>query len=312
MSTTTQTLFVPHLGGIDVGYRLSQPAIDRAKPTVVLFNPFTATADYYEPEFQNADLCASANLVAVEPLGHGRTMARSGAGATFTYWDSAHMALQLLDALGVDTFFALGTSQGGWIAVRLALLAPTRVLGVVPVGSSMDAESAESRALGCWDGPAATAGFVAQAGAPTADTAADADFVPGDGYCDFLMEIGFGPTVTPAIRGVWSRSLARNYHGAAGKQRIIMAAVALATRDSLRARLPCVRCPVLWLQGTADAVFSLQQAAADLPLFANAADARLVPCPGGVHFLSHTHKDVLHRELLAFVHNWTRGAWAQL
>lgn len=308
---STQTLYVPHLGGIDVGYRLSQPAIDRTKPTIVLFNPFTATTDYYEPEFKNAALCAAANLVVVEPLGHGRTMPRSGAGTTFTYWDTAHMALQLLDALGVDKFFALGTSQGGWIAVRLALLAPARVKGVIPIGSSMDGESAESRALGCWDGPGATSGFVSQAGAPT-DFKADADFVPGDGYYDFLMEIGFGATVTPAIRDFWAKTIGRNYHGEAGKRRIIMAAVTLATRDSIQARLPYVRCPVLWLQGNADVVFSLKQAESDIKLFTHSVEARLVPCDGGVHFLSHTHKDLVHRELLAFVQKWTRGAWAQL
>ncbi|CAK7204574.1 hypothetical protein SEUCBS139899_007332 [Sporothrix eucalyptigena] len=308
---STQTLYVPYLGGIDVGYRLSQPAIDRTKPTIVLFNPFTATTDYYEPEFRSAELCAAANLVAVEPLGHGRTMPRSGAGTTFTYWDSAHMALQLLDALGVDKFFALGTSQGGWIAVRLALLAPERVKGVIPVGSTMDAESPESRALGCWDGPAATSGFVSQAGIPT-DPAADADFVPGDGYYDFLMEIGFGPGVDKSIRDFWANTIARNYHGEAGKRRIIMAAVALSTRDSIRARLPYVRCPVLWLQGTTDVVFSVKQAESDMKLFTHSPEARLVTCEGGVHFLSHKHKDVLHRELLAFVQKWTRGAWAQL
>ena len=37
------------------------------------------------------------------------------------------MMLQVLDNLGVKDFYALGTSQGGWIVMRLGLLAPTRV-----------------------------------------------------------------------------------------------------------------------------------------------------------------------------------------
>ena len=125
MAGFTKTYSVPHLGGIDVGYRLSRDTIDKSLPTLVLFNPFTTTADYYLPEFKNSALTQAANLLAIELLGHGATQAKKT--EQFTYWDSAIMSLQLLDALGVDKFFALGTSQGGWVAVRMALLAPERV-----------------------------------------------------------------------------------------------------------------------------------------------------------------------------------------
>jgi pimeloyl-ACP methyl ester carboxylesterase len=123
------TLRVPHLGGIQVGYRLSQAVLDHSKPTLVLFNPFTTTLDYYQPEFENQALLRAANLVAIEPLGHGQTFPQRA--ETFTYWDSAIMALQALDNLGVNQVFAAGTSQGGWIAARMALLAPERVCSPV-------------------------------------------------------------------------------------------------------------------------------------------------------------------------------------
>lgn len=125
MTPPINTLLVPHLGGIDVGYRLSSSSPDLSKPTLVLFNPFTTTADYYLSEFNNKNLADAANLLAIEPLGHGRTRARKT--ESFTYWDSAIMALQLLDALSIDKAFTLGTSQGGWIAMRMALIAPERV-----------------------------------------------------------------------------------------------------------------------------------------------------------------------------------------
>ena len=125
MAPRRQTLFVPHLGGIDVGYRLSRTIPDLSKPTLVLFNPFTTTADYYLPEFENNAIQGAINLVAIEPLGHGQT--RLHRAETFTYWDSAIMSLQLLDVLGIGNVFVLGTSQGGWIAARMALLAPDRV-----------------------------------------------------------------------------------------------------------------------------------------------------------------------------------------
>ena len=120
-----KNISVSHLGGIQVGFRLSSPTLDASKPTLVLFIPFTTTADYYLPEFENQTLRSALNMIAIEPLGHGQT--RTKATESFNYWDSAIMSFQLLDALGVEKAFALGTSQGGWIAARMALLYPDRV-----------------------------------------------------------------------------------------------------------------------------------------------------------------------------------------
>ncbi|KAL7957799.1 hypothetical protein V8C34DRAFT_284422 [Trichoderma compactum] len=37
------------------------------------------------------------------------------------------MAVQVLDALNIKKAFALGTSQGGWIVTRMALVSPEKV-----------------------------------------------------------------------------------------------------------------------------------------------------------------------------------------
>jgi pimeloyl-ACP methyl ester carboxylesterase len=95
------------------------------KPTLILINSFTTCAELYRGQFQNPKLTDIMNLVAIEPLGHGGTRAR--ASETFTYWDSAIMILQAMDAMGVKKAFLLGTSQGGWIVARVALYAPDRV-----------------------------------------------------------------------------------------------------------------------------------------------------------------------------------------
>lgn len=125
MAGSIQTHTVTHLGGILVGYKLSEDKINHTKPTLVLINPFTTTVDYYTPEFRNTRLREVCNILAIEPLGHGQTQPLKT--ETYTYWDSAIMILQLLDALGIEKVFALGTSQGGWVAVRMALLAPQKV-----------------------------------------------------------------------------------------------------------------------------------------------------------------------------------------
>ena len=120
----SKTIQVPHLGGIKVGYALSGDTYDASKPTCVLINAMCMTVSLYRPQFEDKKLTDAMNLLAIEPLGHGAT---SCASEHFTYWDTAIMALQVLDALGIKKFFALGTSQGGWMVVRMALLAPERV-----------------------------------------------------------------------------------------------------------------------------------------------------------------------------------------
>ncbi|KAL9473769.1 hypothetical protein ACSS6W_008149 [Trichoderma asperelloides] len=295
MAKHVKISFVPHLGGIDVGYRYSFTG--SSSPTLVLINPFTTTSDYYRPEFESEQLANKFNLLAVEPLGHGATQTKS---ETFTYWDSAIMIIQLLDVLGIDQAFVAGTSQGGWIAARMALLSPKKVNGLIFIGTSMDFESPESRELGCWNGPQATSALVTK----SADFTPHDDFEPGSGYVDFLMEIGYGGKVTSDLIQKWSKSIQEIYSGDVGKKLICMAAVCLASRDGLYARVPHIRCPVLWMQGTNDAVFSVANAEKEIKMFTNAPEAKLVVMEGGVHFLSFTHGKELEKNILEFTEQW--------
>ena len=119
----TKTILVPHLGGIQAGYALSEN-FDPKKPTCVLINSMCTTVALYREQFASKRLTDAVNLLAIEPLGHGATSCPT---EHFTSWDSAVMALQVLDGLEIEKAFALGTSQGGWIVARMALLAPERV-----------------------------------------------------------------------------------------------------------------------------------------------------------------------------------------
>jgi pimeloyl-ACP methyl ester carboxylesterase len=42
------------------------------------------------------------------------------------------MNIQVMGALGIEKAFVLGTSQGGWMAARMALLAPEKVRSTHP------------------------------------------------------------------------------------------------------------------------------------------------------------------------------------
>ena len=119
----TQTVLVPHLGGIHAAYQTPK-AYDASKPTLVLVNSFTTSSELYQSQYKNKQLTDAMNLLSIELLGHGQTRTKS---EQFTYWDTAIMNLQVLDALQIKKAFVLGTSQGGWITARMALLAPDRV-----------------------------------------------------------------------------------------------------------------------------------------------------------------------------------------
>src|SRR5437763_16958435 len=112
-----ETITVPHLGTSTIGYQFAKP-YDASLPTLVLVNSFSTDAELYRPQFADEELTATANLLALEPYGHGRTRASY---AQFTYWDSAIANLQVLDALGTSEAVVLGRSQGGWMAARMTV-----------------------------------------------------------------------------------------------------------------------------------------------------------------------------------------------
>lgn len=120
----TLTIKVPHHGGIKAGYAISGGELDASKPTCVLINALHTTVAFWRRQFESNELTAAVNLLAIEPLGHGATHSPT---EHFTFWDTAVMALQVMDGLGVDKAFAMGTSQGGFIVTRMALLASGRV-----------------------------------------------------------------------------------------------------------------------------------------------------------------------------------------
>ncbi|KAJ5377117.1 uncharacterized protein N7496_004526 [Penicillium cataractarum] len=288
----TKTIRVPHLGGIDAAYQMPRE-YDPAKPTVVLVNAFTTSSELYRDQFDNVELADKINLVAIELLGHGQTRT---AREHWTYWDTAEMNLQVLDALNIDHAFVLGTSQGGWVTVQMALLRPEKILGIIPMGTSMDCESERTRQLDCWDGPAIVSGFVKQ----WASSEATSNFEPDDGYCDAVINIGFNQ-VAPEVREFWHKTIKSNYQGEEGRRRIRMAAINLAERGGLHLRLSDIQCPVLWLHGTKDAVYTIANAKEEIQLFTRSPSATLVPVEGGAHFLNASHPREVNAALLEFV-----------
>ncbi|KAL4979375.1 Alpha/Beta hydrolase protein [Aspergillus desertorum] len=313
---TTRTIQVPHLGGISAGYALSGDKYDPSKPTCVLINSMCMTTALYKDQFEDASLTSAVNLLAIEPLGHGST---SCASEHFTYWDSAIMALQVLDALGIQKAFALGTSQGGWIVTRMALLAPERVssvldvvtlacpggrelikgqvLGLVLLGTSMDCESVDSRSKGCWDPLPLLKPFLDgwTSDAPTPD------FVVEETWCKMVGAVGFGTFATEELVSFWTKTLQEVYRGNEGRKKVRMALACLLERDGLLLRLGDVKCPVYWLQGTDDTPFATRVPEEQIQLFTRSKEAKLEIVEGGAHYLNATHPKRVDEVILEMV-----------
>ncbi|KAJ5503225.1 hypothetical protein N7463_006099 [Penicillium fimorum] len=289
-----QTIKVPHLGGIKAGYAFSKDHYDPSKPTCVLINSMCMTASLYHDQFNNEILTDSMNLLAIEPLGHGST---SSPSEHFTYWDSAHMALQVMDHFGIQKAFALGTSQGGWIVTRMALLAPERILGLMPLGTSMDYESLDSRSKGCWDPAANLTVFYEKWTSPSATP----DFVVDDVWCGLVGGIGFGAAANETRSAFWTQTLKEVYKGDEGRKKVRMALNCLLERDGLLLRIGDIKCPVYWLQGTEDTPFGTIVPAEQIKRFNSSVEAKLVMIEGGAHYLNATNPKEVDEALLEMV-----------
>lgn len=102
-------------------------------PVVVLLHSFLMDGRMFEPQLAAFD---GFRCVTVDERGHGGTPA----SGPFDYWDVARDVLGVLDHLGVERAAVVGTSQGGFVALRMALLAPERVTALAVLGTSAAAE----------------------------------------------------------------------------------------------------------------------------------------------------------------------------
>lgn len=172
-----------------------------------------------------------------------------------------------------------------------------QIAGIIPLGTSMDYESDTSRSLGCWNAAEDLTSMIDFL--TTRDTVADFAFPQAN--ADFLIDIGFGKNISQKDRDFWREEIALSYQGDSGRKRARMAAINLRDRDGLHGRLFDVTCPVLWLHGTSDPVYSVKNAAREVKKFVNSPDARLEVVEGGEHFLSFSHPREVDDALIEFV-----------
>lgn len=114
----------------------------------------------------------------------------------------------------------------------------------MPLGTSMDYESLDSRSKGCWDPAANLTVFYEKWTSPSATP----DFVVDDVWCGLVGGIGFGAAATETRSAFWTQTLKEVYKGDEGRKKVRMALNCLLERDGLLLRIGDIKCPVYWLQ----------------------------------------------------------------
>jgi pimeloyl-ACP methyl ester carboxylesterase len=290
----TRTVSLPLFGGTTASYHAAPWPPNASNPTLIMINGFATTVDIFRPQLTNHSLQASMNMLAIEPLGHGSTRTKRG---QFTYWDSAAMILGVLDVLDIPgKVFVTGISQGGWMAVQTALLAPTRIAGVIPIDTSMSSESPHSLELGCWDACSALSPYIDAWATPSAMRI----FEPDASFIASQIASGFGKDASQPDKDFWSVTMKKNWSGEEGRKRARMAAICLRDRDSLRARLGDVKCPVLWLHGERDSDYSTALAREEIELFGSE-EKSLEVLDDGTHYTTWSRVEKVNEQFLEFV-----------
>ncbi len=194
-------------------------------------------------------------------------------GMPFTYWDLAHDCLGLLDHLGIERAVVGGMSQGGFVSLRVALLAPSRVEALILLDTQAGTEDPElvpdvESAFDDWAANGPSTEIAEMAG----------DLVLGDAN----------------LKRAWiPRWMARD------PRLVVEPGRALLSRDDITARLGEIEAPALVVHGTADASIGMDraQALADGLL----GSAGVVAIPDGTHAANLTHPGAVNDALITFL-----------
>jgi 3-oxoadipate enol-lactonase len=238
-------------------------------PPVVLSHGFLMDHEMFAA--QVAALAPEFRVITWDERGFGDT---EFDGKPFTYWDSASDCLGLLDHLGIERAVLGGMSQGGFLSMRAALLAPERVRALVLIDTQAGSEDPEKIPL--------YQGML--------------EVWATEGPSDALAEVVAGIIIAdPDHNPYWIAKWQAWPH-----ELIVEPGRCLLERDDdLLSRLGEITCPALVIHGTEDTaipVSDAEQLAAALP----GADG-LVIVEGAAHASNLTHPDQVNPPLLAFL-----------
>jgi 3-oxoadipate enol-lactonase len=237
-------------------------------PVVILSHGFLMDREMFAPQVRA--LSPEFRVITWDERGFGET---ESDGEPFTYWDSARDCLALLDHLGIEQAVLGGMSQGGFLSMRAALLAPDRVRALVLIDSQSGLEDPER--LPAYRQMQQT--WLEQG--PTDDlTGAVASLIIGDQALSQAW-IAKWKTLSPASMRA--------------------PADTLFDRDDITDRLAEITCPAIVFHGTAD--ISIEMPLAEALCEGLHGCVGLVRVEGGTHASNLTHPDQVNGPLLEFL-----------
>jgi 3-oxoadipate enol-lactonase len=203
---------------------------------------------------------------------HGHTEDDKG---LYTYWESAGDLLGLMDHLEIERAALVGHSQGGFLSLRAALLAPDRVTALVLIDTAGSAWPPEAltQMRGISDG--------FRSGGP-------------DAVADGLLDLLLGD---PDVHDDWLRSWCQQPN-----ERLADAVTVLMGVDDIADRLGDITQPALIVHGEADEPVPLQLGALLRDALPHAVE--LVVVAGAAHTPSLTHADKVNPALIAFLREY--------
>ena len=237
-------------------------------PAVVLGHGFLMNRTMFDA--QVSALADRYRVITFDQRGFGETVYD---GEPFTYWDSAGDCLGLMDHLGIDRAVVGGMSQGGFVALRVALLAPERVRGLILLDTQAGPEDADVIPLyqGMIDD------WVAN-GPTDALAEATASLIIGD------------PELAAVWIAIWK---SRPQEALANPGRTLL------ERESIADRLGEIGAPALIVHGTADVSISIDKAEAMADGLIGASG--VVAVEGGSHATNMTHPGLTNDAILGFL-----------
>ncbi|KAI5475867.1 hydrolase [Pseudohyphozyma bogoriensis] len=254
----------------------SATSLDPSKPTLALVNSFATSVDMYSTQMAEAELTSAFNLIAIGLLGHEVEAKLLGPGQGFTFWDQADLVLAVMQELGVEKFYILGTSQGGFIGLRAAVRAPHRVQGLIACGSGFFQDLCDD----AWN--------------------AKEEFSPPPEFFDWIFPLGWGLDAKPELLAFWKKSLLERYSGVDGGRRFFGALAELLDRDVMHNLMQHIKCPIWFLHGEKDVGIPPSLVKEQFAWVPSTVDARLEFVEGGAHFLSQSRPEAIKEYVLEF------------
>jgi 3-oxoadipate enol-lactonase len=237
-------------------------------PPVILAHGFLMDREMFAPQVQA--LADEFRVITWDERGFGET---EFDGQPFTYWDSARDCLGLLDHLGIGEAVVGGMSQGGFLSLRVALLAPERVRALVLIDTQAGVEDPERlpayrQMQETW----------LQAGPIEPLTDAISDLIIGD----------------PELNAIWIekwRGLPREAMGEPCN--------CLFERDDVGDRLGEIDCPAIVFHGTADK--SIEMELAEQLSAGLSGSSGVIQIEGAPHAANLTHPEQVNGPLRDFL-----------